>query len=97
MQIICHFYSWSNKRWHLKRFQDEEDHKITLFPTRLREFEEKNNLVFNHFLGAKKDLRRNSETPCFGDQYTRRASCTEDLIDDDDQMYSGRCLNFLEQ
>jgi len=67
----------------------DEEPKITLFPTRLREFEEKNNLVFQHVLSAK-NLRRNSDISGlnFGDQYTRRKSCTEvDVMDYDEEKF----------
>ena len=67
---------------------------MTLFPTRLREFEEKNNLVVQHYLNAKNQLRRNSDSPYFGDQYTRRPSCNEDMIDADDQIFNGKIQIF---
>jgi len=70
---------------------EEDDQKvITLFPTRLREFEEKNNLVFQHYLGAKNDLklRRHSENSSFGDQYTRRRSVDIDAIDADEEFFN---------
>jgi hypothetical protein len=55
----------------------EDEPKVTLFPTRLREFEEKNDLVFKHFLQAKNQMRRHSDAMYFGDQYVRRSSVAD--------------------
>src|SRR5690348_9715058 len=39
----------------------EHQHHITLFPTRLREFDEKEDLAFHHCLAAINDLRHKED------------------------------------